>query len=259
MGDAKTSIVDRYFSVLAERLDHVRKTQAEAIDRAADVCAASIAGDKLVFTFGTGHGSLPAIETFPRTGTIVGFRPIVESSMISFHRVWGDMGARQYRFIHAVEGYGKAILRSHQLDPADAMILFSHSGVNAVILDIALGAKEAGLSVIAVTSRPHSSASLSRHSSGKKLYEVADVVIDTGAPLADASIRIEGLDAPVGATSTSVTIAIAQAIVAATAEKLVARGVTPMVMVNPNTAEKASANAINDRNYEELWRRLKAR
>jgi uncharacterized phosphosugar-binding protein len=179
--------------------------------------------------------------------------------MISFHRVWGDMGARQYRFIHAVEGYGRAILCSHHLDPADAMILFSHSGVNAVILDIALGCKEAGLTVVGVTSLPHSSASPSRHSSGKKLFEVADIVVDTGAPLADASIRIEGLAAPVGPTSTSVTIAIAHAIVATTAEKLVQRGVQPMVMVNPNTADKASANVANDRNYDELWRRLKAR
>ena len=254
-----SSIVDRYFNVMAERMEHVRATQTEAIERAAAACADSIARDKLVFTFGTGHGALPAIETFPRTGTIVGFRPIVESTMISFHRVWGDTGARQYRFIHAVEGYGRAILRSHQIDPADSMILFSHSGVNAVILDIALGAKEAGLKLIAVTSLPHSSASPSRHSSGKRLYEVADIVIDTGAPLADASIRIDGLDAPVGATSTSVTIAIAQAIVAATAENLVGRGVKPMVMVNPNTADKATANAANDRNYDELWRRLKAR
>jgi uncharacterized phosphosugar-binding protein len=157
------------------------------------------------------------------------------------------------------DSYGKAILRSHQLDRADTMILFSHSGVNAVILDIALGAREAGLSVIGVTSLPHSSASPARHSSGKKLFEVADIVIDTGALLGDASIRIEGLDAPVGATSTSVTIAIAQAIVATTAEKLVQRGVRPMVMVNPNTADNASANATNDRNYDELWRLLRAR
>ena len=254
-----SSIVDRYFATLAEHLDHVRTSQRRAIEHAAEVCAQSIASDKLVFTFGTGHGSLPALETFPRTGTIVGFRPIVESTMISFHHVWGDMGARQYRFIHAVEGYGKAILRSHQLDPADSMILFSHSGVNAVILDIALGAKEAGLSVVGVTSLPHSSASPARHSSGKRLFEVADIVIDTGAPLADASIRIDGLEAPVGASSTSVTIAIAQAIVATTAEKLVQRGVQPFVMVNPNTAGRASANAANDRNYDELWRRLKAR
>jgi uncharacterized phosphosugar-binding protein len=254
-----TSIIDRYFAMLAERLDTVRKTQIESIGRAAEACAQSIATDKLAFTFGTGHGALPALETFPRTGTVVGFRPIVESTMISFHHVWGDMGARQYRFIHAVEGYGKAILRSHQLDPADTMILFSHSGVNAVILDIALGAKELGMKVVGVTSLPHSSASPSRHSSGKRLFEVVDIVIDTGVPEADASLRIDGLEAPVGANSTSITIAIAHAIVSATAEKLVLRGIEPLVMVNPNTTGKASANAKNDRNYDELWRRLKAR
>ncbi len=254
-----TAIADRYFTTLIERLEEVRDTQGAAIDSAAEACARSIAADKLVFSFGTGHGSLPALEMFPRTGTIVGFRPIVESTMISFHHVWGDMGARQYRFIHAQEGYGKAILRSHQLDPEDTMILFSHSGVNAVILDIALTAKEKGMTVVGVTSLSHSSASPSRHSSGKKLFEVADIVVDTRAGLADATIRIEGLEAPVGANSTSITIAIAHAIVTATAEKLVKRGVQPFVMVNPNTAGKEAANAVNDRNYDEMWRRLRAR
>jgi uncharacterized phosphosugar-binding protein len=254
-----TDIADRYFAGVIDRLQEVRATEGPAIDRAAEACAASIAADKLVFSFGTGHGSLPALEMFPRTGTIVGFRPIVESTMISFHHVWGDMGARQYRFIHAVEGYGNAILRSHQLDPADTMVLFSHSGVNAVILDIALTAKEVGMKVIGVTSVQHSSASPSRHSSGQKLYEVADIIIDTHASLADASIRIDGLRAPVGANSTSITIAIAHAIVSVTAEKLVRRGLEPFVMVNPNTAAKEAANVVNDRNYEELWRRLKAR
>jgi uncharacterized phosphosugar-binding protein len=254
-----SAIVDRYFDSLIERLRNVRTSQAAAIDAAAEACAGSIARDKLVFTFGTGHGALPALETFPRTGTVVGFRPIVESTMISFHRVWGDMGARQYRFIHGVEGYGNAILRSHRLDPADVMILFSHSGINAVILDIAIACKDLGMKVVAVTSLPHSQASASRHSSGKRLFEVADIVVDTGVPIADASLRIDGLAHPVGATSTSITIAIAHAIVAATAERLVARGITPMVMINPNTAGQAEANRQNDANYEELWRRLSAR
>jgi uncharacterized phosphosugar-binding protein len=254
-----TAIADRYFTALIERLEEVRDTQDAAIAASAEACARSIAADKLVFSFGTGHGSLPALEMFPRTGTIVGFRPIVESTMISFHHVWGDMGARQYRFIHAQEGYGKAILRSHQLDPDDTMILFSHSGVNAVILDIALTAREKGMTVVGVTSLSHSSASPSRHSSGKKLFEVADIVVDTRAGLADATITIEGLEAPVGANSTSITIAIGHAIVAATAEKLVKRGVQPFVMVNPNTAGKEAANAANDRNYDEMWRRLRAR
>jgi uncharacterized phosphosugar-binding protein len=249
----------RYFNAMIERMEKVRDEQAKAIDAAAALCAKSIAAEKLVFTFGTGHGAIPALESFPRTGTIVGFRPIVESTMISFHHVWGDMGARQYRFIHAQEGYGKAIMRSHQLDSADTMILFSHSGINAVIMDIAMECTERGIGLVGVTSIPHSSATPSRHSSGKRLFEVADVVIDTGAALADSAIKIDGLEHPVGPTSTSVTIAIAHAIVSTTAEKLVQQGITPGVMVSPNTTSKEAANAQNDTNYEALWARLRAR
>jgi uncharacterized phosphosugar-binding protein len=89
-----TALIDRYFKNLIDRLEAARATQAAAIDTAAGACADSIAAGKLVFTFGTGHGDLPALETFPRTGTIVGFRPIVESTMISFHRVSGAIWAR---------------------------------------------------------------------------------------------------------------------------------------------------------------------
>ncbi|MDE0680041.1 MAG: SIS domain-containing protein [Gammaproteobacteria bacterium] len=253
------SIVQEYRRLLEEKLALVFDNQEDTIDKAAEICAASIGKGKLVFTFGTGHGSFAALEMFPRTGTAVGFRPIVESTMISFHRVLGDMGARQYRFIHAQEGYGKAILSSHQTDPDDAMLIFSHSGINAVTMDIAVGAREIGMKVIGVTSVPHSSQVPSRHSSGKRLFEAADVVIDTGAPLGDAGISIDGLEGSVGATSTSVAIAVGQAINAATVEKLVARGAQPMIMVSPNTTEKARANRLNDLNYEELWRRLSSR
>ncbi|MYL01277.1 MAG: SIS domain-containing protein [Gammaproteobacteria bacterium] len=252
-------MIQDYRRLLDEKLALVFDNQEDSIDKAAEVCAASIGKGKLVFTFGTGHGSFAALEMFPRTGTAVGFRPIVESTMISFHRVLGDMGARQYRFIHAQEGYGKAILSSHQTDADDAMLIFSHSGINAVTMDIAVGAKEIGMKVIGVTSVPHSSQVPSRHSSGKRLFEAADVVIDTGAPLGDAGISIDGLEGSVGATSTSVAIAVGQAINAATVEKLVARGAQPMIMVSPNTTEKARANRLNDLNYEELWRRLSSR
>lgn len=251
--------VAHYFETVMERLQTVATTQADAIERAARLCADSILKDKLVFTFGTGHGSFAAMEMFPRTGTVTGFRPIVESSMISFHRVLGDGGARQYRFIHGREGYGRAILASHQLDPDDTMLIFSHSGLNAVTLDIAVGAKECGMKLIGVTSVPHSSSTPSRHSCGKRLFELADVVIDTGVPKGDAGVTIEGSSHRVGATSTSIAIAIGQAINAATAEIIVKAGREPYIMVSPNTTEKAAADAQNDRNYAELWRRLRMR
>lgn len=254
-----SNISSTYFNTVIERLQKVSDTQADAIQAAAEICADSIMNNKLVFTFGTGHGSFAAMEMFPRTGTVTGFRPIVESTMISFHRVLGDGGARQYRFIHGQEGYGDAILSSHQLDPGDAMLIFSHSGLNAVTLDIAVGARERGMKVIGVTSIPHSSSTPSRHSCGKRLYELVDVVIDTGVPKGDAGVSIEGLKYRVGATSTSIAIAVGQAINAVTAEIMVSRGHEPFVMVSPNTAEKAEANEQNDRNYAELWRRLKMR
>lgn len=254
-----TDIAASYFETLIGRLQTVADTQGDAIEAAAEICAETIMDDKLVFTFGTGHGSFAAMEMFPRTGTVTGFRPIVESTMISFHRVLGDGGARQYRFIHSREGYGDAILSSHQLLAGDAMLIFSHSGLNAVTLDIAVGAKERGMKVIGVTSVPHSSSTPSRHSCGKRLYELADVVIDTGVPKGDAGLEIDGLKGRVGATSTSIAIAIGQAINAATAQKMMDKGYEPFIMVSPNTTEKAVADVQNDRNYAELWRRLKMR
>lgn len=253
------TITDRYLTTVTESIDRIRDTQGDAIREAARACATSIANDKLAFTFGTGHGSFAALECFPRTGTPVGFRPIVENAISNFHHVLGDQGAYQYRFLHALEGFGRAILRAHRLDPGDTMVLFSHSGINAVILDMAIGAQEVGMTVIGVTSVPHSSAVPARHSSGKRLFEAADIVIDTGVPLRDASVPVEGLEHPVGPTSSVLASAVAHAMVGETVQELVRLGVTPRVMVNPNTSGKEEANAINDGNYEELWRLLKSR
>jgi uncharacterized phosphosugar-binding protein len=253
------TITDAYLDNVVDALRRIQETQREAIEAAGRACARSIANDGLAFTFGTGHGSFAALECFPRTGTPVGFRPIVESAIANFHHVLGDQGAYQYRFLHALEGYGRAILRAHRLDPGDTMVLFSHSGINAVIMDMALGAHELGMTVVGVTSVPHSSAVPARHSSGKRLFEEADIVIDTGVPLRDASVPVEGLEHPVGPTSTVLATAVAHAMVSETVQELVRLGVEAFVMVNPNTAGKEDANRANDANYEELWRRLRSR
>lgn len=252
-------VIESYLTEVRDRIQWVMDTQRDNIAAAAQICADSIAADRLVFTFGTGHGGFAALETYPRTGTVTGFRPIVETSIALMHHVLGDMGTAQYRFLHTREGYGKAILKSHQIVDGDSLILFSHSGINAVILDMALEFKEKGRKVIGVTSLPHSSAVESRHSSGRRLFEVADVVIDTGVPMEDASQRIEGLEYPVGPTSTSIAIAVGHAVNAATAQELVRRGHRPFIMVNTNTAGVRQAHEQNDRNYAELWRRLKSR
>ena len=253
------SITDQYLDSVAAGIRRLRDEQRDSIQAAGRACADSIAADGLAFTFGTGHGSFAALECFPRTGTPVGFRPIVESAIANFHHVLGDQGSYQYRFLHALEGYGRAILRAHRLAATDTMVLFSHSGINAVILDIAIEAHAIGMTVVGVTSVPHSSAVPARHSSGRRLFEEADIVIDTGVPLSDASTPVEGLPHPVGPTSTVLATAVAHAMVGETVQQLVRLGVEPRVMVNPNTAGRDEANRINDGNYEELWRVLSSR
>ena len=250
---------DRYLSNTIARLTEIRETQRDAIAAAGRACADAIAAGRLVFTFGTGHGGFAALETFPRTGTPVGFRPIVETPIALFHHVHGDMGSWQYRFLHTREGYGDAILRAHRPTDGDALILFSHSGINAVILDMAVGAKERGMALVGVTSIPHSSQVASRHSSGRRLYELADVVVDTGVPLRDAAVDVDGVEDPVGPTSTVAAVAAAHAIVAATVEELAARGKPPRIMVSPNVRDAAAAHAHNDENYEQLWQLLRDR
>lgn len=248
------SVSKNYLDTMVERLETLRDTQLDSIQEAAQVCADTILRDNLVFTFGTGHGGFAALETFPRTGTISGFRPIVDTPIALMHHVWGDMGTFQYRFLHSRPGYGNVILKAQRARDGDTLILFSHSGINNVILDMALEFKEKGRTVIAVTSVPHSSQVPSRHESGQRLFEVADIVIDTGVPKEDASQFIAGLDHPVGPTSTSIAIAAGHSIISATAEEFVNRGEHPYVMVNTNTATVEEAHRINEENYEELWR-----
>ena len=248
-----------YFRVAKGLLEQLQETQQATIAQAAERCASSIGSGKLVHLFGTGHGSFPALEAFPRSGSLVGFHPIAELPITLLHHVYGDMGVPQYRFLHRQEGYGRAILEGHRLDPADTLVLFSHSGINPVVLDMALMAKEKGMALVGVTSRPHSQATASRHSSGKKLYEVADVVIDTGAPLGDACVRLDGLDDPVAAVSSMLVMTVVDAMIAETARILVERGTPPHVEVNLNLPREGSARAQNDAGYAELWRRIASR
>jgi uncharacterized phosphosugar-binding protein len=248
-----------YLGQIRTLLDRLERTQADAVGQAAAQCAHSIGSGKLVHLFGTGHGSFPALETFPRSGSLVGFHPIAELPLTLLHHVFGDMGVAQYRFLHRQEGYGRAILDAHQLDPNDTLVLFSHSGINAVVLDMALAAHEKGLRVIAVTSLPHSSAVAPRHSSGKHLYQLADIVIDTGAPLGDACVRLDGLDEPVAPVSSVLVMAIVNMLVAETARLLVEEGTPPHVEVNLNLPRETSARAHNDAGYAELGRRLASR
>ena len=157
---SQESASGRYLVEAAAIIERVGATQLEAIDLAADICAGSIAAGGLVHAFGTGHSRIPVEELFPRHGSFPGFHPIVELSLTNHTQIVGANGQRQAMWLEKVEGFGEVILRNFNFGADDAMLIFSNSGVNAVVIDVALGAKARGMQVIAVVSFDHSSKSL---------------------------------------------------------------------------------------------------
>ncbi len=213
-------------------LERVRDTQMDAIERAAEMCTDAIAGNGLVHLFGTGHSRIFVEEMFPRHGSFPGFHPIVELSLTYHNLVVGSNGQRQAMFLEHVEGFGQVIMRNFVFAAPDCFLIFSNSGINEVVVDVALEAKAQGMPVIAVVSLAHCNGSPALHSSGKKLPDVADVVIDNCTPGGDALVRVPGLVDPVGPGSTIGAAAVTNALKCRIAEKLTALGKPPVVLTS---------------------------
>lgn len=222
----------RYLHRAQNIVDRIRDTQMEAIEKAAEICVESIANEALVHLFGTGHSRILVEEMFPRHGSFPGFHPIVELSMTYHNQVVGANGQRQAMYIEHVEGLGERILRNFVLDPPDSFIVFSNSGVNEVVVEVALEAKKRDLPVIAVVSMEHCMAGTPKHSSGQRLPDVADVTIDNCTPGGDAMVEIDGLEDPVGPGSTVGGAAVVNALKCEVAKGLTERGKPPIVLTS---------------------------
>jgi uncharacterized phosphosugar-binding protein len=250
----------RYLECVRETLDCIERTQAGPITEAADRCADAILHDGLVHLFGSGHSRMAVEEMYPRYGSFPGFHPIVEQSLSNHHQVVGSNGQRQAMFIENAEGFGRVILDNFELDAArDVMMVISAGGTNAVPVEVALEAKGQGLPVIALTSVQHSRVSAPRHSSGKRLFEVADLVLDTCTPPGDAAVCIEGLETPVGPLSAVASLTIINMIKSGVAERLVAHGQVPNVITSSAlVGEQRSAELFEAsyRDYRARTRRL---
>lgn len=223
-------LVDAWFRGAADLLEHVRSTQADAISKTSELAAGAIASGGLVHLFGTGHSRIPLEEMFPRYGSYPGFHPIAELSMTFHTQITGANGQRQAMFIERVEGLGEVILSNFQFGPDDVMIVFSAGGTTAVPIDVAIGARQRGMPVVAVTAVDHSDQSASGHSSGTRLYDHADVVIDIGTPVGDSLVQVDGVETRVGPGSTISNVAIVNAIKVQTATLLHQRDALPPVL-----------------------------
>lgn len=208
------SIVDDYLDRLRDLLERFRVTQREALNRAAGTVAECLRGGGMVHLFGTGHSHMIAEEVFYRAGGLIPMNAMLDASVVL------SGGATRSTETERTPGAAAAIAARYDLRADDAGVVISNSGRNPAPVEMALLMKGKGMPVIAVTSCAHSSALPPLDPPGARLFEVADIVLDTGGAYGDASLELRGVRHPVGPTSTVLGAAIVQSLVIAAMERL---------------------------------------
>ena len=254
--EARLSIAGAWLSEARQVLDRIESTQMPAIAEAATLCARAIGDGGLVHLFGTGHSRIPLEEMFPRYGSYPGFHPIAELSMTFHTQVVGANGQRQAMFIERTEGLAEVILANFQFGPTDVMLIFSASGLTAVPIEMAIGARARGLPVVAVTSVAQSMAGTPDHPTGTRLLDHADIVIDLCTPAGDALVRLDGLDTPIGPGSTVANAAIVNELKVQTAAILLERGALPPVLASGAVVGAERSAELFEAAYREHARRV---
>lgn len=231
-----------FYSVITDQLAKQFVQEDENIKKAAEFCADSICKKRVIHVFGCGHSQIFAMEVFYRAGGLVPVNALTIPHLALFPKA--KLSTLQER----VEGFSNEYLKLENTSSNDTMIVVSVSGRNAAVIDMALEAKRIGMKVVALTSISFSSSVTSRHSSGKLLKDVADVVIDIKCIEGDAALSIDGLEPKFCGTSTVLGAAVMESIVARCVELCVERGVNPPIYVSSNLDK---GDKINDKLIEE--------
>lgn len=252
-----TGKIEEFLGAAAEMITRIHENELQNIEQAAQIFANTIANDGLVHMFGTGHSRIFVEEMYPRHGSFPGFHPIVELSMTFHNQVVGANGQRQAMFIEHIEGLAATILRNFVIKPPDSFLIYSNSGVNEVVVEMALEAKARELPVVVVISKAHSAASSPKHSSGKKLADIADIVIDNGTPAGDALVKIDGLPDPIGPGSTIGAATVTNAIKTGVATRLHKLGKLPPVLTSSVIIGAEQSKAQFDASYDDYRARIR--
>ncbi len=237
-------------------MDDIEHTQMTSIKNAASIMADSIEAGRWVHTFGCGHATLPVEEMYPRIGGFVGFHPIIELPLSFFTHIVGDMGVQQFVFLERVEGYGTEIMKGWNFDPKDTLWIFSHTGINNVNIDVALEGKKKGMKLIVYGSAGDLAHRKTRHSSGKTLFELADVMVDTCAPLQDASVPLKNHFDKIGPVSTMAFVTTVWLTIVTVGEILADRGVKLYIHPSHNIPGDTTAHDRLGEALKEYKRRV---
>jgi uncharacterized phosphosugar-binding protein len=209
-------------------IDAIARSQAESLERAAQVLFTSFRAGGVFHVFGSGHSHALAEETYHRAGGLVPVNAIQEVFLtpLTPPRTSGQL--------ERVPGLAKIILDDHDLRPGEVLMVISNSGINAVPVEVALEGKSRGLTVVALTSLRHSQGVPSRHPGGQRLFEIADIVLDNCGEPGDAAVHYEGFDGTVGPTSFLAGAYIINSLVCRVVELFVEQGLTPPVYLSAN-------------------------
>jgi uncharacterized phosphosugar-binding protein len=234
----------QYIQNLQSLMASALETQLDNIEKAAAIVANTVMNEGIVYVFGTGHSHILAEELFYRAGGMPQIYPILEESLMLHN------GAIKSTHLERMEGYAETILAMLDCRDKDCMIIASNSGRNAVNIEMAYGAIERNMKVIALTSLNHSKALESRHKSGLKLYQVADVVLDNLGCTGDASIPVSELGGKIAATSTSMGAMLLHAVEVAAIEIMLEKGFVPEVFSSANLDEGDEINEVYLRKFK---------
>jgi len=249
------SLTETYLQKCSSIIERIKEQQA-LIQKAASLFAESILAGRMVHVFGTGHSRVMVEEMWPRYGSFPGFNPIVELSLTYHNNVVGANGQRQAMYLENVPGFAERILRNFSLSENDTAFIISSSGCNVVPVEMAELFQQKKIKVVSLITKQHSAKSTSKRADGKKLSDFADIVLDTGAPVGDSMIYIEGLDTPVSPGSSVGGIIIVNSIKAEVARLLTAAGQPPKVLTASSVINAERAKQLFEDAYDEHARRL---
>lgn len=219
-----------YVQRVEELVREVSRGQLDQVRRAAEIIVAALRADGVVQAFGSGHSEAIAMEIAGRAGGLIPTNRLSLRDLVLYGGASPEILTRELERDHTV---AKRVYDLAPVRPQDAFVLISSSGVNGSIVEMATLVKERGHPLIALTSLRHSQAMPSRHPSGRKLLDLADVVLDNGAPYGDAVLDLPGGTAT-GAVSTITSALLAQMIVAEVVRALLEAGETPPVYRSVN-------------------------
>lgn len=215
-----------YTEKIIEAIKLAQEKNAKEIEIAIDKFVENIENDKIIHTFGTGHSHMVGIELFARAGGLGNVDAMLDPDVLT------SFGSVRSGAIERTSGVADVIYDCYDIKKGDIMIITSNSGRNAMPIEMAMRCKKEGVYVIVLTCLEQSKATTSRHSSGKKLYEFADLVIDTCLPTGDALMDVEGIKT--GPGSSIVTMSIVNTIATEAMKKVCKDGKRPYVYQSQN-------------------------